>query len=125
MTINTNLDKIKKYLATEFTTYALLLDGEWGSGKTHFISNTLAEALSNTKFSIRYISLNGVSDLNEVKKKIFFELMSERGKKVKQSAVFAGRLLESVAPLNGVLQVGSNFIKQIRSVEFQVHGVKQ
>ncbi|EFR98912.1 hypothetical protein [Listeria seeligeri] len=30
MTINTNLDKIKKYLATEFTTYALLLDGEWG-----------------------------------------------------------------------------------------------
>ncbi|MBC1732856.1 hypothetical protein [Listeria seeligeri] len=33
MTINTNLDKIKKYLATEVTTYALLLDGEWGSGK--------------------------------------------------------------------------------------------
>ncbi|MBC1423476.1 P-loop NTPase fold protein [Listeria seeligeri] len=117
MTINTNLDKIKKYLATEVTTYALLLDGEWGSGKTHFISNTLAEELSNTKFSIRYISLNGVSDLNELKKKIFFELMSKRGKKVNQSATFAGRLLESVAPLNGVLQVGSNFIEQIRSVE--------
>lgn len=46
--------------------------------------------------------VNGVSDLNELKKKIFFELMSERGKKVKQSAVFAGRLLESVAPLNSV-----------------------
>lgn len=30
MTINTNLDKIKKYLATEVTTHALLLDSEWG-----------------------------------------------------------------------------------------------
>ncbi|EAF2690388.1 hypothetical protein FOZ79_14785, partial [Listeria monocytogenes] len=40
-----NLEKIKKYLNTEGTTYSMMLSGPWGSGKTYFIKNNLNDML--------------------------------------------------------------------------------
>lgn len=48
--------------------YAVLLRGAWGSGKTYFINNHLK------KLNHIYISLNGVSSLNEIEDSIYQQL---------------------------------------------------
>lgn len=50
--------------------YAILLDGEWGAGKTHFIKNFCAHPSREQKKFI-YISLYGVSKSSEIDDQIF------------------------------------------------------
>lgn len=53
--------------------YAILLDGEWGAGKTHFIKNFCLQPLRAQKKFI-YISLYGVSKASEIDDQIFQQL---------------------------------------------------
>lgn len=66
---------------------AILIDGEWGSGKTYFIKNKLTKSLEEMKFDIEtsesykvgYFSLYGKSDINELKSEILmFIQLSKR-----------------------------------------------
>ena len=36
-------EEILRYINDESYNYAVLIDGEWGSGKTYFVSNSLTE----------------------------------------------------------------------------------
>ena len=36
-------DEVLRYIDDSSYNYAILIDGEWGSGKTYFISNILAQ----------------------------------------------------------------------------------
>ncbi len=54
------------YLEKESTDYALLLSGKWGSGKTYLWNNTLSNRIVEKGFKPVYISLNGISSVNEV-----------------------------------------------------------
>ncbi|MBF2355992.1 P-loop NTPase fold protein [Listeria seeligeri] len=117
MTVVTNIEKIKKYIKTESTTYALLLDGAWGSGKTYFLRNTLSEELSKSKFGMCYISLNGLSDLDELKKMVLFELMSDRKKTVNKYTDLAGKILRVTSSLHVGLEFGKNLVEELRSIE--------
>ena len=54
------LSEIKYYVENKFYNYAVMIDGAWGSGKTHFVKQVLLPELrKETKTSI-YISLYGV-----------------------------------------------------------------
>ncbi|VEI06072.1 P-loop NTPase fold protein [Kurthia zopfii] len=68
------LKGIKRYLDTPNTNYAIQIDGEWGSGKTYFLLVNLKELIEKSELNYCYISLNGVSDVSEIKKKLFSEL---------------------------------------------------
>lgn len=63
---------ILDYCLTANADFAIMLNGKWGLGKTYFINNVLIPKLSNTKstnnvnFKPIYVSLNGISDLNDV-----------------------------------------------------------
>lgn len=56
---------IQSYIATS-TNSAIIMTGEWGSGKTYFVKHKLLEELKKSKIEIIYISLNGVKDSSEV-----------------------------------------------------------
>lgn len=61
------------YIAnTKPKNYAVLLDGDWGSGKTHFI-NQFRDARKD-KHKFLYISLYGVSETSEIEDQIFQQL---------------------------------------------------
>lgn len=65
---------ILKYAQEENTDYALLLTGKWGCGKTYYWKNILSEGIkkisvsddSETKLKPIYVSLNGISDVNQI-----------------------------------------------------------
>lgn len=77
---------ITDYLKAENTDYAILINGDWGSGKTYFIKKTLFEKISqidsfikdkkNTtlKYKPLYVSLYGINDISNVLYKVQLEL---------------------------------------------------
>lgn len=84
------IESIEEYIRRPYTDYAVMINGEWGSGKTHFWNNKLRqriEAIRNKDgqlYKTIYISLYGINSLEEISKKIFLEtnpLMSKALKK--------------------------------------------
>lgn len=72
--VNSILDYVRK----DHTDYAIMLNGEWGSGKTYFWNNKLRKKIESTDFNGKsyktiYMSLYGINSLEEISKKIFFE----------------------------------------------------
>jgi hypothetical protein len=66
------------------TTGALLLTGDWGSGKTYHIKNKVFPIIeSQTSFRPLMVSLYGESDKNLIAQKILFTFLDNKGKKVK------------------------------------------
>mgnify|MGYP004488731129 FL=1 len=65
------LDILNKYIENPKMQYAILIDGEWGSGKTYFIKNKFVK--DNKK--IIYIPLNGMKNREEIDKKIYYKIL--------------------------------------------------
>jgi len=77
---------VTDYLNFEDTDYAIMINGDWGSGKTYYIKNSLfsvikgiASKISNNKneklnYEPLYVSLNGICDLNDILFKIHLEI---------------------------------------------------
>lgn len=73
------IESIEDYIRKPYTDYAIMINGEWGSGKTHFWNHKLRsriEAIKNSKgklYKTIYISLYGINSIEEISKKIFLE----------------------------------------------------
>lgn len=78
------LETIKSYITEENTDYAILLDGDWGTGKTHFVKNILSSVINkidfndNSKFDYVYISAAGVNDVDSFIKNIYLRIALEK-----------------------------------------------
>ena len=73
------IESIEDYIRKPYTDYAIMINGEWGSGKTHFWNHKLRsriETIKNSKgklYKTIYISLYGINSIEEISKKIFLE----------------------------------------------------
>ena len=72
------VESILDYVRSDYTDYAIMINGEWGSGKTHFWNNKIRKKiesmqLNGKKYTTIYMSLYGISNLEEISKKIFIE----------------------------------------------------
>ena len=61
-------EAINAYLDRDNTKYAIMMDGAWGVGKTHFIINSLIPTRATTQFT--YVSLYGLKTLDEIETQI-------------------------------------------------------
>ena len=72
------LESVLDYIRSDYTDYAIMINGEWGSGKTYFWNNQIKRKieslkLNGKKYKTIYMSLYGISNLEEISKKIFIE----------------------------------------------------
>ena len=72
------LESILDYVRSDYTDYAIMINGEWGSGKTHFWNNKIRNKiesmqLNGKRYTTIYMSLYGISNLEDISKKIFME----------------------------------------------------
>ena len=73
------IESIEEYIRKPYTDYAVMINGEWGSGKTHFWNNKLRKRIEVIKnkagkpYKTIYISLYGINSIEEISKKIFLE----------------------------------------------------
>lgn len=57
---------IERYRAADNTDYAVVLNGEWGCGKTYYVEHTLRGAIEASGGHILYASLHGARDYDQV-----------------------------------------------------------
>ncbi len=72
------VESILDYVRSDYTDYAVMINGEWGSGKTHFWNHKIRNKIESIqingkKYTTIYMSLYGISNLEEISKKLFIE----------------------------------------------------
>ena len=93
MNLEELVESILDYVRADYTDYAIMINGEWGSGKTYFWNHKIKDKieslqLNGRKYTTIYMSLYGISNLEEISKKIFIEttqLMDKNLKKYMES----------------------------------------
>ena len=77
---------IKEYIYEKETDSAILINGEWGSGKTYFVKNKIIKEYENQQYKSEqknkkikfiYISTYGVKNTNELDNKIFDSIIGD------------------------------------------------
>ncbi len=90
------VESILDYVRADYTDYAIMINGEWGSGKTYFWNNKIKPKIDGMQFngkrySTIYMSLYGISNLEEISKKIFIETTQLMDKNVKKHMDITGK----------------------------------
>ncbi len=68
---------LKDYIKKDYCDYAILIDGQWGSGKTFFMKNNIIPMIENEiNKKALYISTYGMQSTKEIDKKIYFEIIN-------------------------------------------------
>ena len=83
------VESILDYVRADYTDYAIMINGEWGSGKTYFWNNKIRNKIDSLTFngkqySTIYMSLYGISNLEDISKKIFIETTQLMDKNMKK-----------------------------------------
>lgn len=70
----------KDYLENNLYNYAIMLNGDWGSGKTYFVKEILFNKLEKQKIKKKpiYISLYGLKNIDEITNSIFTKVVESR-----------------------------------------------
>ena len=83
------VESILDYIRSDYTDYAIMINGEWGSGKTYFWNHKIrkkieAMHINGKQFTTIYMSLYGISNLEDISKKIFIETTQLMDKNLKK-----------------------------------------
>lgn len=113
---------ILNYIKNDITGRAIMLSGEWGSGKSYYIKNTLKPFIEeHCKHKCVIVSLYGISNLSEISKAIYIELRtiiksptSEAGNTAKAVGKIIGKTI-----LNGLISRIGLDIGSIEEKDFQ------
>lgn len=75
-------DIVQEYINNDNRETAMMINGEWGSGKTYFVKNTLIPELKDPKSpNIIYVSLNGLNSIGEIPERILMQCFGDIEKK--------------------------------------------
>ena len=83
------VESILDYIRSEYTDYAIMINGEWGSGKTYFWNHKIRPRIESMQVNGKRMtainmSLYGISNLEEISKKIFIETTQLMDKNLKK-----------------------------------------
>ncbi|MCI2254556.1 KAP family NTPase [Domibacillus sp. PGB-M46] len=100
------LSMVMDYINRPDTNYALLISGDWGNGKTHFIDKVVLPKLMEEGKKPIYISLNGISSTEEISKEIYLKTSLLRDKGVQKfteskPAKYAAQLIKAASAFYG------------------------
>jgi len=117
---NNQIVIIKQYLQIE-TNYAVILNGEYGIGKTHFFKNCIIPAVekialpknSKRSFIPIHISLFGIKSLEEVQTSIFMEIFPIlKNKKLKLAIGIGKSIIRGIAEISGFGEI-DNYLEDL------------
>ncbi len=116
---------IKDYVTAPNTDYAIMIDGEWGAGKSWYWDNVLAKQIEQlptrdnseekpSYYKVAKISMFGICSVDDLRLKIFEETNRFfANKKVKTGAKLAGVFANKVA---GIFNVSETNAKELSNI---------
>ncbi|MGM9835009.1 MAG: P-loop NTPase fold protein [Bacilli bacterium] len=96
MNDNNIIKEIQTYMKNPLN-YALLLEGDWGSGKTYFVKNNLK------KLSTIYISLYGINSISNLSFQLFYEIIKTKNNKVLKKFLSPSIKSETIGTISNVI----------------------
>lgn len=98
------LEAIKSYITEENTNYAILLDGDWGTGKTYFVENTLKkDAIINENCKVISISASGINDIDNFVNNIYLRIALEKLPSYKKRKKIYKSIIKGIGFLSNTL----------------------
>lgn len=90
------------YIKAKGTQHAILLNGSWGCGKTYFWGNTLEKIAEKNHFKTIYVSLNGISKIDDLNHQFFIKLIpfftrNQESNIIKQVTKVLGNVLNKLS----------------------------
>ena len=112
---------LRLYFESSNTDYALMINGAWGVGKTHYVQNLIAGLLRQCHKSPLYVSLNGIKSFDEVAAQIVFSTRWPFMGKIANSVIlpFAARWLPEKSISFICTQLKNVSEKKAQSSEFR------
>jgi hypothetical protein len=87
---------IEDYIKTDETDYAILIKGTWGCGKTHFYKNQLSQLIEQNSLKPVYVSLYGVSKLEDLSRSLLIAMLPLLQKKPMEKLVSGAGVVGSL-----------------------------
>lgn len=115
MTDNQIIEETLRYLSDRSYNYAILIDGEWGCGKTYFIQNSLRKRIEEAEKStenprkLKYVSLYGCKSVQDIQENIIWGFEEEAREKLRNT----------VGADSHVAKVGGNILVSSRKLAVQ------
>ncbi len=110
---------ISLYLKQNYSQHAIVLDGEWGVGKTYLINNIILPGIETIDFF--HISLFGLSTISDIENEIYKSFLITANTKnsyFSDKEYFTGDLLKG-AKLGGVSYAVQFILKKYRDLDKQ------
>lgn len=114
------VELLNEYVNNTKKQYAILVDGDWGCGKTYFIKNEYIKKDDTNKL---YISLYGIKNKEEINKKIYYAIIdsvikNNKHKKMIDNAQKVGKGLgkvikPAVLSVKGIFNVDLSEMKNV------------
>lgn len=83
--INSLTNALSTYLERRNTPYAVMINGGWGVGKTHYLLNTLTS--SYTEHQFHYLSLYGLTSVKDIEERIGSQIKSQLAEQTAKTQV--------------------------------------
>ena len=104
---NNELNAFIERYASQYTTgTAVLLTGEWGSGKSYYINNSLCPFLKEHNVKCVVVSLYGIDNLSDLSKQIFMKLrfpaLSYKSEAVECASLIGHSIINNALSFKGV-----------------------
>lgn len=103
----------KNYLENDISHRAVMLNADWGSGKTFYVKNELMKSLDK---KCVYVSLYGIKDTEELNKELYLEI---KLKKSQHPRLFKARKYAEVFS-STVAGVGKTILKNLCHVDLDI-----
>lgn len=110
------VEVVREYLKDSIYNYAILIDGDWGSGKSYFIKQNLIPKIEKDycgdKKNFIYISLYGVKSTEDISNQIYINLLN---KKVKVNNTVKKVVSTGVKVFGDIIKLTGIDIKEYKS----------
>lgn len=109
-------DEILRYIDDKSYNYAVLIDGDWGSGKTYFAKHALTEKIEEKEKkapkprAVKYISLYGCKTVNDIQENIAWnfaenarDIISDKVRWDKKANTIAGNVVNTSRKIGNII----------------------
>lgn len=97
---------IENYWCAPNTDYAILLNGEWGCGKTYYVEHELKTVIKNAGGTFIYASLHGIKDCDQLNTQLmlsWLENVAEEKAGDVRASYWLSRSLQNIKESSGLL----------------------
>ncbi len=101
-------DYIYNYLKNDKTNTAIMLTGEWGAGKSHYIKRELMTFFKEKGATAIVVSIYGLKDVSEISKSIYMELRLPHFSDDSSEIGVAGKIVAKTIVKKAVSTIGLN-----------------